>query len=312
MPQTTPAQTGSQLQRALEVGRFVITAEVTPPVSCARADLIAKAQPLKGLADAVNVTDGAGARPHMAAVTAATILVEAGIEPILQFTCRDRNRIALQSELMGAAAMGVNNLLLLRGDDPSQGDQPDAKPVFDVDARALMRTAAAFRDSGELPTGRKVGGQASFFIGAADSPIDPKPDWVPKGLLDKIAAGAQFAQTQFCMDAGLASRYVTRLAESGIPRDFHVILGVAVLRSAKSARGIRDNLFGSIIPDALIERLESAQDQAAEGRRIAQEYLNQLAEIPGIAGAHLMAPLHEDAIPAVISGLGWNGRMRAK
>jgi methylenetetrahydrofolate reductase (NADPH) len=248
----------------------------------------------------------------MAAVTAATILVEAGIEPILQFTCRDRNRIALQSELMGAAAMGVHNLLLLRGDDPSQGDQPDAKPVFDVDARVLMRTAVALRDSNELPTGRKVGGQASFFIGAADSPIDPKAGWVPNGLLDKIAAGAQFAQTQFCMDADLAARYVARLAESGIPRDFHVILGVAVLRSAKSARWIRDNLFGSIIPDALIERLEGATDQAAEGRRIAQEYLNQLAEIPGIAGAHLMAPLHEEAIPDVIVGLGWNERMRAK
>jgi methylenetetrahydrofolate reductase (NADPH) len=312
MPQTSPAQTGSQLQRALGAGRFVITAEVTPPVSCARTDLMAKAQPLKGLADAVNVTDGAGARPHMAAVTAATILVEAGIEPILQFTCRDRNRIALQSELMGAAAMGVHNLLLLRGDDPSQGDQPDAKPVFDVDARVLMRTAVALRDSNELPTGRKVGGQASFFIGAADSPIDPKAGWVPNGLLDKIAAGAQFAQTQFCMDADLAARYVARLAESGIPRDFHVILGVAVLRSAKSARWIRDNLFGSIIPDALIERLEGATDQAAEGRRIAQEYLNQLAEIPGIAGAHLMAPLHEEAIPDVIVGLGWNERMRAK
>jgi methylenetetrahydrofolate reductase (NADPH) len=213
---------------------------------------------------------------------------------------------------MGAAAMGVHNLLLLRGDDPSQGDQPDAKPVFDVDARGLMRTAAAMRDSNELPTGRKVGGQASFFIGAADSPIDPKPDWAPKGLLDKIAAGAQFAQTQFCMDADLASRYVARLAEAGVPRDFYVILGVAVLRSARSARWIRDNLYGSIIPDALIERLEGAQDQAAEGRRIAQEYLNQLAEISGIAGAHLMAPLHEDAIPEVISGLGWNGRTRAK
>lgn len=312
MTQPTSAPTGSHLQRKLNAGRFVITAEVTPPVSCARADLLTKALPLKGLADAVNVTDAAGARPHMASGIAAAILVEAGIEPILQFTCRDRNRIALQSELMGAAAMGVHNLLLLRGDDPSQGDQPDAKPVFDVDARTLARTAAAIRDRHELPTGRKVGGQASFFIGAADSPIEPKQDWVPKSLLDKVAAGAQFAQTQFCMDADLATRYVTRLRESGIPRDFHIILGVAVLRSAKSARWIRDNLYGSIIPDALIERLEGAADQAAEGRRIAQEYLSRLAEIPGIAGAHLMAPLHEDAIPAVISGLGWKDKMRAR
>jgi methylenetetrahydrofolate reductase (NADPH) len=308
---TLPVMTMTLAQK-LATKQFVLTAEITPPVSFSRDELLDKALPLKGLADAVNVTDGAGARPHLGAVTSAGILVEKGIEPILQLTCRDRNRIGLQSELMSAAALGVRNLLVLRGDDPSAGDQPDAKPVFDVDARVLMRTATTMRDAGELPTGRKVGGQASFFIGAADSPIDPKPDWTPKGLLDKIAAGAQFAQTQFCMDAGLASRYVTRLAEHGVPRDFYVILGVAVLRSARSARWIRDNLYGSIIPDALIERLEGAQDQAAEGRRIAQEYLNQLAELPGISGAHLMAPLHEDAIPAVISGLGWKDRMRAR
>src|SRR6266850_1979399 len=122
-----------QLEKAIASGRFVITAEVTPPVSCNRDDLLAKALPLKGLADAVNVTDGAGARPHLGAVTAATLLVEHGVEPILQLTCRDRNRIALQSDLLSAAASGVRNLLMLRGDDPEAGDQPDAKPVFDLD-----------------------------------------------------------------------------------------------------------------------------------------------------------------------------------
>src|SRR6185312_11021620 len=136
------------LQDKLTQGRFVLTAEVTPPVSAARDDLMAKAQPLKGLADAVNVTDGAGARTHLSALTAAVLLNEAGIEPILQLTCRDRNRIALQSDLLGAAAMGVRNLLVLRGDDPSAGDQPDAKPVFDLDARQLLSTARRLRDAG--------------------------------------------------------------------------------------------------------------------------------------------------------------------
>jgi len=155
------------LQDKLRAKQFVITAEVTPPVSADRAELLAKAVPLKGLADAVNVTDGAGARPHLGAVTAAAMLVDQAIEPILQFTCRDRNRIAVQSDLLGAAAAGIRNLLMLRGDDPSAGDQPDAKPVFDLDPRGLLTTARRLRDVGELPTGRKIGGRADFFLGSA-------------------------------------------------------------------------------------------------------------------------------------------------
>src|SRR6185503_4544782 len=163
-------------------------------------------------ADAVNITDGAGARPHLGAVTAAAMLVEAGIEPILQFTCRDRNRIAIQGDLLAAAACGVRNILALRGDDPSAGDQPDAVPVFDLDPRQLLETARLLRDKGELPSGRKVAGRADFFIGAADNPVDPAPGWQPKGLAAKVAAGAQFSQTQFCMDAQVVRRYMARLA----------------------------------------------------------------------------------------------------
>src|SRR6185312_10324887 len=180
------------LKQTLATDKFVITAEIAPPVSCDAADLLAKAAPLKGLADAVNVTDGAGARAHMGSVAAASILLRNGIEPILQLTCRDRNRIALQSELMGAAALGIRNLLLLKGDDPKQGDQPDAKPVFDYDTAALTAVAVTMRNKGELPTGRKVAGKAAFFIAAADVPIDPKPDWEPKSLKAKIEAGCEF------------------------------------------------------------------------------------------------------------------------
>ena len=163
------------LQDKLKAKRFVITAEVTPPVSADRNELLAKALPLKGLADAVNVTDGAGARPHLGALTAATILVEQGIEPILQFTCRDRNRIALQSDLIGAAACGVRNLLMLRGDDPSAGDQPEAKPVFDLDARALLQTARRLRDQRELPTGRRRRGRTDDMPTAAGGVLTPPP-----------------------------------------------------------------------------------------------------------------------------------------
>lgn len=288
------------LQKKLAAKRFVITAEVTPPVSFDRADLMAKALPLKGLADAVNLTDGAGARPHLSAVMAAAMLVQEGIEPILQFTCRDRNRIALQSDLIAAAAAGVRNLLVLRGDDPSAGDQPDAKPVFDLDARQLLETARRLRDSGELPSGRKVAGKAEFFLGGADSPIDPPAGWEPKGLAAKIDAGAQFVQTQFCMDAQIVRRYLARLAEYGITDKLSILIGIAPLRSAKSALWMKEKLFGTIIPDALVARMEAASDPVAEGRAICVDLIAELCDTPGVAGVHIMAPNNDAAVPEVI------------
>src|SRR5215467_2695729 len=191
------------LRERLRQGHFVMTAELVPPLSCDAEEFLNKAAPLKGLADAVNVTDGAGARAHMSALAGASLLLQAGIEPILQMTCRDMNRLALQSEMMGAAALGIRNLLLLSGDDPKTGDQPDTKPVFDVDSPTLIETARRLRDDGKLPTGREVAGKAAFFLGAADTPIEPPAGWQPKGLAAKVAAGAQFVQTQFCMDAAL-------------------------------------------------------------------------------------------------------------
>ena len=287
------------LQAKLAAKRFVITAEVTPPVSFDRAELIAKALPLKGMADAVNITDGAGARPHLGSVTAAAILVQEGIEPILQFTCRDRNRIALQSDLIAAAASGIRNLLILRGDDPSAGDQPEAKPVFDLDARQLLETARNLRDKGELPSGRKVAGRVEFLLGGADSPIDPPAGWEPKGLAAKIAAGAQFVQTQFCMDTDVVRRYLARLAEHNI-KDLSIIIGIAPLRSARSAMWMKEKLFGTIIPDALVARMEAASDPLAEGRAICVETITALADIPGVAGVHIMAPNNDAAVPDVI------------
>src|SRR5262244_2074733 len=261
------------LQDKLCARRFVITAEVTPPVSVDRGELMAKALPLKGLVDAVNITDGAGARPHLGAVTAATWLVEQGIEPILQLTCRDRNRIALQSDLLSAGASGVRNLLMLRGDDPSTGEQP---------------------------SGRKVSGRIDFFLGSADNPIDPPPNWRPAGLQAKVAAGAQFVQTQFCMDTGVVRRYMARLAESGVTERLSVLIGIVPFRSAESARWIKEKLFGSVIPDALIERMERSSDPLAEGRRICIEMVRELADVPQVSGVHIMAPGNEASVPEVI------------
>ncbi|HEY5020653.1 MAG TPA: methylenetetrahydrofolate reductase, partial [Steroidobacteraceae bacterium] len=202
---------------------------------------------------------------------------------------------------LGAAAQGITNVLALRGDDPSAGDQPDAKAVFDLDATALVRTAALMRDRHELPTGRAIKGRIEFFLGAVDTPIDPAADWKPSSLLRKLEAGAQFVQTQFCMDASVLRRYIARLSEHGIPQRMFLLIGLAPLASARSARWIRDRLFGSIIPEPLIARLEAASDPKAEGRRICVELMQEYRDIPGVAGVHLMAPLNEAAVPAAIA-----------
>jgi methylenetetrahydrofolate reductase (NADPH) len=297
----TDTRPSSALEQRLRDGRFVLTAEVVPPAACDADHLLAKALPLAGLADAVNVTDGSGARAHMGATAAAAILAQHGIEPILQLACRDRNRIALQGELMGAAALGIRNLLLLRGDDPTQGDQKDAKPVFDLDSRALTEMARAMRDDGALPHGQKVGGHPGFFLGVADAPIDPKPDWKPTTLAGKISSGAQFAQTQFCMDIGVVRRYVARLSEAGLRDKIAVLIGVNPLRSGRSARWMKQHLFGTIIPDEMIARLDAASDPAAVGLNLCAELIEQLAETPGVAGAHVMAPGNDAGVPLVLA-----------
>jgi methylenetetrahydrofolate reductase (NADPH) len=299
--ETTPPPQASRLEQELRARRFAITAEITPPVSCNATDLLEKALPLRGLVDAVNVTDGASARAHMSAPIAAAILAQAGLEPILQLTCRDRNRLALEGELMGAAASGVRNLLCLTGDDPKAGDQPDTKAVFDIDSMTLTSIARDLRDKGVLPSGRAVAGIAHFFIGAADVPIDPPPGWRPQKLAAKVAAGAQFAQTQFCMDREIVRRYAARLKEDEALRDFFLLIGIAPLRSAKSARWMRQHLFGTIIPDVIVERLEQSVEPATEGERICVELIEELAAIPEVAGVHVMAPANDVALPRVIA-----------
>jgi len=292
----------SLLQSRLRTGQFVITAEITPPVSTDPAEFLRRALPLKGLATAVNVTDGAGAKVHLSSLAAAHFLVQSGIEPVFQMTCRDRNRLALQGDLLGAAALGIHNILILAGDDPKVGDQPDAKAVHDVDSRGLMAMAKSMRDQRRLPSGTDIDGKVDLFIGAAEVPADPTPDWQPKGLLAKIQAGADFVQTQFCMDIGIVRRYAARLRELGVR--IPILIGIAPIPSARSARWMREKLFGTVVPDAIVERLEKAADPKAEGTRICVELLRELAETPGIAGAHIMAPMNFGAIPAAIEDSG--------
>jgi methylenetetrahydrofolate reductase (NADPH) len=284
----------------LRAGGFAVTAEIAPPLSGAPDALLAKAMPLKGLADAVNVTDGASARISMSAAAAAAILAREGIEPVQQFTCRDRNRIALQADLLGGAALGVRNMLFLTGDDVTAGDCPDAKPVFDLKSQELIALAAQMRATGKIASGRDIAAPPKLFLGAADAPVDPKPDWKPTSLKSKVEAGADFAQTQFCFDAGVVRRYMKRLEDEGLGGKLYFLIGIGPIGNPRSAKWMRENLFGTIIPDGVIERLEKAIDAKAEGVKICAELAAEFAAIPGVHGIHIMAPRNDEAVPKVI------------
>jgi len=199
-------------------------------------------------------------------------------------------------------------MLMLAGDDPKAGDQPEAKPVFDLDSKALLAMADRMRRSHKLPSGTAIGGKLDIFLGAADVPIDPPPGWEPTGLRAKLDAGAGFVQTQFCMDTGVVRRYAARLMQAGIRTP--VLFGVAPIPSARSARWMREKLFGTLIPEAIVSRLEKAADPRREGRRICIEVLQELSETPGVAGAHVMAPMNFAEIPVVIEESGVTRKKR--
>ena len=306
---TSPS--ASDLQARLRAGDFVVTAELTPPVATEAPMLLERARQLKGLATAINITDGAGAKTHLSSLVAAHLVLQTGVEPILQMTCRDRNRLALQADILGARALGIRNILAVGGDDPKSGDQPETKPVFDLDSRALLAIAHRMRTDRTLPSGHEIKGPIDLVLGATDVPVDPPPGWEPKGLLAKAAAGADFAQTQFCMDTAIVRRYAARLLELGIAPKLGILIGVAPIPSVRSARWMREKLFGTVISDAIVTRLEGAADPAREGRTICVELMQELAEIPGIAGAHVMAPQNPSAIPEVIAASGVSKRKRA-
>ena len=280
----------SKIRDKMGRGEFILTAEIVPPLSASPDALLEEAAMLGSRIDAINVTDAAAGRTTMSSFASAALLAANGYEPILQITCRDRNRIALAGDLIGAAAQGIENLLLLRGDDPKGGDQPDAMPVFDLETADLMKLAQTMRDEGVLPSGRAIDPPPRFFIGGADVPRVPDDKWSPEPLKRKIDGGAGFMQTQFCFDLDVARQYFARLRKEGITDKVGIIIGVGPIRSAKSARWMNENLFGVHVPEATIERLEAAEDQAAEGRAICVELIEGLRDMPGPAGAHLMAP----------------------
>ncbi len=282
-----------------------MTAEITPPRSASLDFLTVAVRALKPAVAAINLTDGASARVRMSSSAAAIHVKQMGIEPILQVTCRDRNRIALQSDLLGAAAFGVRNVLVLTGDAVEAGDDPDAKPVFDLDSRQLIAALTRMSAEGTTLSGSELTSLPDFFAGAADAPFDVAGDWTPDGLQAKLDAGAKFIQTQYCFDMVLLERYMSRLNDHGLTEKMYFLVGLGPLRSANGARWMCDNLPGTVMPDGIIRRMEAARDARAEGISICAELLQQAKDMSGVAGAHLMAPgLHDEIVEAVnLAGL---------
>ena len=277
---------------------FVFTAETTPPDASDKETLLKNVMPLKGIADAVNVTDSPGAKVHMSSLTASIILAQNDIDPILQLTVRDRNRLALQGDLVGASALGVNNILCLGGDDPKNGDQPETKIVNDVDSLTLVATANMMRKEKKFPSGRTIDPAPKIFIGGAEVPTSGKPN--PDKILNKINKGVDFFQTQYVFDSKVLSEYMKILGDKGILEKTNFIIGLGPFASAKSAKWMNENLFGVDVPDQIIKRLKGAENQKEESKKICLELIESFRDIKGVNGVHLMGHKKEEVISEII------------
>ena len=297
---------GGRLERVLRSGRFAVTSELNPPDSADPEDVYRAALTLSTVCDAINAVDASGAHTHMASVAICALLTRAGYEPVYQVACRDRNRIAIQGDILGAAAMGVQNILAITGDDVSVGDQPEAKRVFDFDSIQLLRTARMMRDESVLLSGRKLTTPPRFFLGAAANPFVPPYDWRPLRLAKKIAAGADFIQTQYCFDIPRLKEYMRRVRDMGLHEKVYILVGVGPLRSDRAAEFMRKNVPGLHIPDEVIERLRKTpkKQKQEEGKRICTEIIQQVREIEGVSGVHVMAYRQEELVAQIIEESG--------
>lgn len=301
-----PLRSDSRLERVLRAGLFAVTAELNPPDSAEPQEVYDAALVLAEVADAINATDASGANCHMSSLGLCAVLRQAGYEVVMQMSCRDRNRIALQGDLLGAAALGVHNVLCLTGDDVTAGDQPEAKRVFDFDSIHLLRTLKIMRDEGKFLSGRKLNVPPRVFLGAAENPFAPPQDWRPERLGKKVAAGADFIQTQYVYDIDVFKGFMMRVQDLGLPERVYILAGVGPLRSARTAEYMRTHVPGVVIPDAIVERMKKTSKEHAqeEGMQICVEIIEQVRAIQGIAGVHVMAYRQEEMVAEIIRRAG--------
>ncbi|MBI5033556.1 MAG: methylenetetrahydrofolate reductase [Chloroflexi bacterium] len=296
----------SHLASILKSGMFAVAAEISPPKGVNLESIARDARLLKGYADAVNVTDNQAASVRMASIPVCALLIQHGIEPVSQMTVRDRNRLAIQADLLGASALGIRNLLCLSGDHGRWGDHPYAKSVYDIDSIHLLNMVRNMVEQGCMDNGKKITPPPQFFIGAAANPFAPPYDYRPMRLAKKIAAGARFVQTQLIYNVDRFREYMKRIRDLGLDKQVYVLAGIGPLKSAEQARYMATQVAGMDVPQSIVDRMARTPKaaQAEEGIRICVEVAEQVREIPGVAGIHIMAVHWAEAVPEIVKRLG--------
>jgi len=295
---------GTNLEKVLESGQFAVTAEVGPPKGSSPAVIRRRGEPVRNSVDAVNVTDNQTAVVRMSSVAGCAILKTIGVDPVMQIVCRDRNRIAIQSDVLGAIALGIGNILCLSGDHQRFGNHPASKGVFDIDSMQLIQTLKSMRDEKQFISGDDVSGEVPIYIGAAANPFADPFEFRVTRLAKKVKAGADFIQTQAVYDVDRFRRWMEAVCERGLDEEVHILAGVIPIRSVGMARYMRDYVAGVTVPDEIITRLEQAEKAREEGVRIPLEIIEQLKEIPGLHGIHIMAVGWEDIVPEIVERAG--------
>jgi methylenetetrahydrofolate reductase (NADPH) len=290
----------SEFQRRLAAGQTVVTGEIAPPRGAGRASLERLANGLRECVDAINLTDNQRGLGRMSALGAGIVLRQLGIEPVVQMTCQHRNRIALQADVLGGAACGITNFLAMTGDHPKIGDHPDAKNVLDLNSFQLIKMLRTMRDDGTFHSGVALSDAPRIFIGGVANPNVERVARIER----KIQFGAEFIQTQIIFDAMRFREWMADVRAGGFHQQAHILAGIMVIKSAASARFLRDHLPGSRVPEWVVERMEQAADPEAEGIRIAAELTQDLLAVEGVCGVHVMSVGWTKAIPRVVELAG--------
>jgi len=291
---------GTNLEKVLSGGKFAVTAEVGPPKGTDGKVVQAKGLVLKLSTDALNVTDNRMGTVRMSSVAGCVFLKQLGIDPVLQMVCRDRNRIAIQSDMLGAIALGIGNVLCMTGDHQRLGNHPDAKGVFDLDSMQLVQAMKKLRDEKKLLSGDPVSGDVPLYIGVVENPFASPLGYRVERLAKKIEAGADFIQTQAVFDVGRFTEWMKAVVDRGLDKKAHILAGITPIKSIGMARYMRDFVAGMSVPDKLVSRLEGAKDVKAEGVSIVSELIARIREIPGVHGIHVMAVGWEDVVPVIV------------
>ncbi len=291
---------GSNLEKVLEGGYFAVTAEVGPPKGTSAKVIQRKGELLKSYCDAMNVTDNQTAIVRMSSMSGCILLKEMGVDPVMQMVVRDRNRIAIQSDILGAVALGIQNVLCLSGDHQRFGNHPTAKGVYDIDSIQLIQTLKTMRDEKKFLCGDDISGEVRLLIGAVENPFADPFEYRIKRLAKKVKAGADFIQTQSVFDVGKFVKWMKMVVDQGLDKQVHILAGVIPIKSVGMARYMKDNVSGISVPDEILTRMEEAKDAKEEGVKISLEIIDQLKEINGIHGIHIMAVAWEDIVPIIV------------